>query len=107
MNFKLDISLIIILYGIMDILTTYIALHMGYSEQNPCGLFLLGFGFMALILAKITVLVLIIVVLKICININMIWYYHFLSKALIILGLIITLNNGILILFDISIFHYL
>ena len=92
------ITLIIIFYGIMDILTTHIALTMGYSEQNPVGVYLLGYGMIALIIVKILSIAPICVFYKVCVFYKIQWYWNIISSLIILLGIVITINNSMVIL---------
>jgi len=92
------IALIIIFYGIIDIITTYVALTMGYSEQNPIGLYLLGHGMIVLIIAKVVAIALIYLFYRACIYFKIRWYWSLISSLIILLGIVIMINNSMVIL---------
>lgn len=96
MNIRL--LLIIIFYGVLDIITTHIALVMGYSELNPVGIGLLSYGIVGLIVGKTVALSAIYIVYKICVKYNVIWYWNIISIMIIVLGIVITINNSMVIL---------
>lgn len=53
---NVPIKLVIIFYGIGDLVTTYLALSIGKIEINPVAVILLKYGFMPLIISKVIVI---------------------------------------------------
>ncbi|MHA2009855.1 MAG: DUF5658 family protein [Candidatus Hodarchaeales archaeon] len=84
--------LVVAVYGVLDLLTTDVAISMGAIEFNPFANWLLQYGFIALIIFKSIVII----------YAYLIWIYlkyKAIPISLIILGSIVFINNSIMIIF--------